>query len=105
MGFSCQTGHRWGLSRVVTSRNYPLRQWPDAAVARTVLCRHGLTVMESKRKSYIPPDPTQIEAKPEALDYWARTLETDPEKIRRALSKVGPILEKVKQELGIGGIG
>jgi hypothetical protein len=54
---------------------------------------------------YVPPDPTQIEKKPEALDYWARTLETDPEKIRRAVDKVGPVLERVKQELGIGGVG
>jgi hypothetical protein len=54
---------------------------------------------------YVPPDLTQIEQKPEALDYWARTLETDPEKIRRAVEKVGPVLEKVKQELGIGGAG
>ena len=53
---------------------------------------------------YVPPDLTQIESKPEALDYWARTLETDPEKIRRAVTKVGPVLEKVKQELGIGGV-
>ncbi len=54
---------------------------------------------------YTPPDPTTIDArKPEALDYWARTLETDPEKIRRAVAKVGPILEKVKQELGIAGV-
>jgi hypothetical protein len=53
---------------------------------------------------YVPPDPTQIEREPEALEYWARTLETDPEKIRRAVHKVGPVLEKVKQELGIGGV-
>ena len=53
---------------------------------------------------YIPPDPTQIESKPEALDYWARTLETDPEKIRQAVTKVGPGLDKVKQELGIAGV-
>ena len=53
---------------------------------------------------YVPPDPTLIEAKPEALDYWARTLETDPDKIRRAVKKVGPTLEKVKQELGIAGV-
>ena len=54
---------------------------------------------------YVPSDPTQIEAgKPEALDYWARTLETDPEKLRRAVGKVGPGLEKVKLELGIGGV-
>ena len=56
-------------------------------------------------RGYQPPDPTQVEDKPEALTYWARTLETDEEKIRRAVRKVGPILEKVKQELGIGGVG
>jgi hypothetical protein len=52
---------------------------------------------------YTPPDPTRIDLKPEALDFWARTLETDPEKIRRAVQKVGPALEQVK--LGIGGAG
>ena len=41
----------------------------------------------------------------EALTYWARTLETDEDKVRRAVRKVGPVLEKVKQELGIGGVG
>ena len=60
----------------------------------------GLTAME-----YQPPDPTLIEVKPEALDYWARTLETKPDKIRHAVQKVGPVLERVKQELGIGGVG
>lgn len=53
---------------------------------------------------YTPPDPTHIELEPEALDFWARTLETNPEKIRRAVQKVGPALERVKQELGIAGI-
>jgi hypothetical protein len=48
---------------------------------------------------------TQIELKPEALDFWARTLETDPDKIRKAVQKVGPVLETVKKELGIGGVG
>jgi hypothetical protein len=61
--------------------------------------------MENKRGEYVPTDLTQIDAgKPEALDFWARTLETDPEKIRRAVGKVGPMLEQVKQELGIGGV-
>ena len=61
--------------------------------------------MENDRGEYVPSDLTQIEAgTPEALDYWARTLETDPEKIRRAVGKVGPGLEKVKQELGIAGV-
>jgi hypothetical protein len=55
--------------------------------------------------SYSPPDPTQIELNPQALDYWARTLETQPEKIRNAVQKVGPGLDKVKLELGIGGVG
>ena len=54
--------------------------------------------------SYRPPDPTLIEVKREALDYWARTLETDPEKIRKAVQKVGPVLETVKKELGIAGV-
>jgi hypothetical protein len=53
---------------------------------------------------YRPPDPTIIEVKREALDYWARTLETDPEKIRKAVQKVGPVLETVKKELGIAGV-
>jgi hypothetical protein len=26
--------------------------------------------------SYVPPDPTLVEIKPQALDYWSRTLET-----------------------------
>lgn len=56
--------------------------------------------------SYIPPDPTVIDLKNrDALDYWARTLETDPEKIGRAVQKVGPVLNTVKTELGIGGVG
>ncbi|HEY7239413.1 MAG TPA: hypothetical protein VH600_09620 [Burkholderiales bacterium] len=46
--------------------------------------------MKLDSKNYAPPDPAQIEAdNPEALRFWARTLE----------------LEKVKQELGIGGPG
>jgi len=57
-----------------------------------------------ERPKYIPPDPARIEEKPEALDYWARTLETPPEKIRKAVEKVGPMLEKVKKELGIAGV-
>ena len=56
-------------------------------------------------RGYRPPDPTLVEDKPEALNYWARTLETDEDKLRRAVRKVGPVLDKVKQELGIGGVG
>ena len=53
--------------------------------------------------SYTPPDPTLVEVKPEALDFWSRTLETSPEKIKKAVQKVGPVLDTVKKELGIGG--
>ena len=52
---------------------------------------------------YDPPDPTLIETQPEALDFWSRTLELPPEKIRDAVQKVGPVLDTVKKELGIGG--
>ena len=58
------------------------------------------------RDTYIPPDPTLVDVKqPQALEYWAKTLETDPEKIRQAVQKVGPVLDSVKTELGIGGVG
>jgi hypothetical protein len=57
------------------------------------------------RNDYVPRDLTQIDpAQPENLDYWARTLETDAEKIRKAVGKVGPVLETVKKELGISGV-
>ena len=55
---------------------------------------------------YVPPDPTLVDIKkPQALEYWAKTLETDPEKIKSAVQKVGPVLDTVKTELGIGGVG
>jgi hypothetical protein len=58
------------------------------------------------RKEYVPPDPAQIDAQnPEALRFWARTLETKEDKIRQAVRKVGPMLDQVKTELGIGGVG
>ena len=57
-------------------------------------------------KEYVPPDPAKIDAaNPEALRFWARTLETQEDKLRHAVGKVGPMLEKVKKELGIGGVG
>jgi hypothetical protein len=59
----------------------------------------------ARRDDYVPQDLTRIDARrPEELDYWARTLETDRERIRRAVEKVGPILETVKKELGIAGV-
>ena len=46
---------------------------------------------------YNPPDPAKIDAdNPEALRFWARTLETKEEKIRQAVRKVGPMLDQVK---------
>lgn len=62
--------------------------------------------MDTVSKEYIPPDPTVIDAgSVAALSYWSKTLETDPERIRRAVEKVGPLLEDVKAELGIAGVG
>jgi hypothetical protein len=60
--------------------------------------------MAQNRSEYRPPDLTQIEDRPDALRYWARTLETDEDRIRRAVRKVGPLLEDVKKELGIAGV-
>ena len=61
--------------------------------------------MEKRRSDYAPSDPARIDAEnPEALRFWARTLETKEDKIRQAVRKVGPMLEKVKLELGIGGV-
>jgi hypothetical protein len=57
------------------------------------------------RKEYVPPDPAKIDAaNPEALKFWARTLETKEDKIRQAVRKVGPMLDQVKKELGIAGV-
>lgn len=57
------------------------------------------------RPDYVPKDLTEIDpSRPENLDYWARTLEADPQKIRQAVAKVGPVLETVKKELGISGV-
>ena len=61
--------------------------------------------MANAGPEYAPPDPTRIDLNRAALDFWARTLETDAEKILRAVRKVGPELEQVKLELGIGGAG
>ncbi len=55
--------------------------------------------------SYVPPDPTRIETSSEALDFWSRTLAVPADKIRRSVEKVGPVLEAVKDDLGIGGVG
>jgi hypothetical protein len=52
---------------------------------------------------YIPPDPLTIEDKPDAYRFWARTLETEEERIKKAVRKAGPLVEDVKKELGIAG--
>ena len=87
----------------------PLHEPPDPigllTVPRTVPAERGPIPVADQGPRYNPPDPTLIELKPEALDYWSRTLETKPEKIRKAVQKVGPVLETVKKELGIGGVG
>jgi hypothetical protein len=61
--------------------------------------------MAEMRREYVPPDPTRIEDKPEAIRFWSSTLEVKEDKLRNAVRKAGPLLEDVKQELGIGGPG
>jgi hypothetical protein len=57
-------------------------------------------------EEYFPPDPACIDVEDErALRFWARTLEAEEERIRRAVEKVGPMLEDVKKELGSYGPG
>jgi hypothetical protein len=53
---------------------------------------------------YVPPDPTRIDAKSaDALKFWSGTLNAPEDRIRQAVQKVGPELDQVKLELGIGG--
>ena len=41
------------------------------------------------RPEYVPPDPTQIDlGSGEALRYWARALETDEQKLKRAIDQL-----------------
>ena len=55
-------------------------------------------------KPYTPADMTVIEGdQPAAIDYWSKTLEVRPERLKEAVRKAGPLLEDVKRELGIGG--
>jgi hypothetical protein len=61
--------------------------------------------MAGQAQIYEPPDPTRIDAgDPRALRFWAGTLNKPAEQIRAAVAKVGPMLEHVKQELGIAGV-
>ncbi len=54
---------------------------------------------------YVPPDPTLIDAHDaRAIDYWSRTLEVPPERIREAVRNAGTTVEEVKRQLGIAGV-
>lgn len=61
--------------------------------------------MAENRSQYVPPDPTRIESSEDAIRFWSGTLEVKEEQLRQAVRKAGPLLEDVKQELGIGGPG
>jgi hypothetical protein len=57
-------------------------------------------------EKYAPPDMTKVDCNdPRAVDYWSRTLEVPPERLREAARKAGPLLEDVKKELGSFGVG
>jgi uncharacterized protein DUF3606 len=61
--------------------------------------------MAGQALRYDPPDPTRIDlGDPQALRFWAGTLNKPAEQIRAAVGKVGPMLEDVKRELGIAGV-
>jgi len=59
--------------------------------------------MAETQKEYNPPDPTRIDDSAEAIRFWSSTLEVKEDKLLQAVKKAGPLLEDVKQELGIGG--
>jgi hypothetical protein len=61
--------------------------------------------MAENRNEYVPPDPTRVESSDEAIRFWSSTLEVKEDKLRSAVRKAGPLLEDVKQELGISGPG
>jgi hypothetical protein len=61
--------------------------------------------MAAQPQKYEPPDPTRVDAgDPQALRFWAGTLNKPAEQIRAAVAKVGTSLEDVKRELGIAGV-
>ena len=61
--------------------------------------------MTANRKEYVPPDPASIEVnEPDALRFWARTLETPEDKLMQAVRKAGPMIDAVKKELAIAGV-
>jgi hypothetical protein len=60
--------------------------------------------MAGNSQKYEPPDPTRVDVdSPQALRFWAGTLNKSGSQIREAVKKVGPMLEDVKRELGIAG--
>jgi hypothetical protein len=62
--------------------------------------------MDEDWTQYKPPDPTRIDTGyTPAVEYWAKALERSPDQIREAVRKVGPLLDDVKGELGMGGVG
>lgn len=66
----------------------------------------GLIAMaDDPCRNYLPPDPTVIEDRDDAYCFWARSLEFEEERIRRAVRKVGHLVEDVKRELGSFGVG
>ena len=61
--------------------------------------------MARASEQYTPPDPTRVETSDEAIRFWSSTLEVKEDKLRGAVRKAGPLLEDVKKELGIAGVG
>jgi hypothetical protein len=81
------------------------RAMSNYAGLRTKARGPGRSGMDTKAPRYVPPDQTRVDGQdPAAIDYWSRTLEVKPERLREAFAKAGPLLEDIKRELGIAGV-
>jgi hypothetical protein len=85
--------------------SYPAMRLCPMAAARGTAHNPFMDTQKPISEDYAPPDFSQIESDPVAIDYWARSLNVDQDALRKAVQRVGPELETVKKELGIGGVG
>lgn len=81
----------------------PMRQ--HDAVPAAAVPANASSDIALNAASYVPPDPTQIDVSAVALAFWSQTLGVETDRLREAVTRVGPELETVKQELGVGGVG
>lgn len=57
--------------------------------------------MNDGRQSNARPNPQRIDvAREQECRYWSEKLGVSPERLRRAVKEVGPLVEDVKRHLG-----